>query len=86
MKTMKKTKEEITKDMLISEIVSKHPELVETFFRNGLFCVGCHQAGQETLEQACEVHGINCNKMIKQLNKKPTKKGKTHKENRRLSL
>lgn len=68
----------ITKDMLISEIIAKHPELVETFFRNGLFCVGCHQAGSETLEQACEVHGIDCSKLLKQLNKKP--KGKTHKE------
>ncbi len=72
---MKKEEKVITKDMLISEIIVKHPELVETFFRNGLFCVGCHQAGSETLEQACEVHGIDCSKLLKQLNKpKKTKK------------
>jgi hybrid cluster-associated redox disulfide protein len=73
----RKIKEEITKDMIISKIVQKHPELVETFFRNGLFCVGCHQAASETLEQACQVHGINVNKLLKQLNKtkkKPKKK------------
>ncbi len=68
-KKKKEAKGIITKDMLISEIVSRHPELVETFFRNGLYCVGCHQASQETLEQACQVHGIDCNKMLMQLNK-----------------
>jgi len=78
MKTTKKAKQAITKDMIISDIVSKHPELVETFFRNGLFCVGCHQAASETLEQACQVHGIDIDKLLKQLNK--SKKAKKKKE------
>lgn len=78
---MKKIKRinEITKDMLISEIVSKHPELLEIFFKNGLFCVGCHQAGLETLEQACQVHGINTNNILKQLNQKLKRKTKNKK-------
>jgi hybrid cluster-associated redox disulfide protein len=77
---MKKGVKKITKDMLVGEIVAKHPGLVETFFRNGLFCVGCHQAGQETLEQACQVHGIDVNKLLKQLNKPKQKKSKTKKK------
>ena len=31
----------ITKDMIIGDVISEHPELVRTFFANGMMCIGC---------------------------------------------
>ncbi len=66
---------EITKDMGIQEIVEKHPETVEVFFRHGMHCLGCAAAHFETLEQGAEAHGIDVDKMVKDLNKSVKEKG-----------
>ena len=31
----------ITKDNIIGEVITEHPELIETFFQNGMMCIGC---------------------------------------------
>jgi len=62
-------KEKITKDMLIGEIVKKHPQSVQIMLEHGLHCVGCHVATWETLEQGAAGHGINVNKLVDELNK-----------------
>ena len=31
----------ITKDNVIGEVITAHPELIETFFQNGMMCIGC---------------------------------------------
>jgi hybrid cluster-associated redox disulfide protein len=78
--TKKQSKEKIekhvgkvTKDMLISEIMEKFPELAEFLvFEYGLHCVGCVVASFETLEQGALAHDIKGNDlddMIDQLNK-----------------
>ena len=58
----------ITKDMLIGDIVKKHPKSVEIMLEHGMHCVGCHVATWETLEQASAGHGIDVDKLIKKLN------------------
>ncbi len=60
----------ITKNMLVGDVVKKHPEVVETMLENGMHCVGCHIATWETLEQAAQGHGIDINNLLKELNKK----------------
>ena len=60
--------------MKIAEVVEKYPETVETFFRFGLHCVGCHVAQFESVEEGAAAHGIDINKLIKALNEAIKKK------------
>ncbi len=50
---------EITKDTLITEAMEACPEALGIFFEHGLHCVGCGGAAFETIEQGCQVHGMN---------------------------
>lgn len=67
---MKKTlrKEEITKNMTFEELTSKYPGVIAPLFEKGLHCVGCHAAHAETIEQGARVHGINPDKLVKEIN------------------
>lgn len=61
----------ITKDMLIGEIVGKYPETAPVMMESGLHCAGCGVAGQETVEQGCQAHGMkkeDIDKMVKEMN------------------
>ena len=57
---MKKQKIEITKDMMIGDLVDNYPELGQILMEEyGFHCIGCMAAGMETLEQGAQVHGMN---------------------------
>lgn len=58
----------IKRDMTIKEIIDIDEELSEIFFSFGMFCIGCAMASGETLEEACEVHGIDVDEIMKALN------------------
>ncbi len=60
--------EKVTKDMIITKILEMDKGTVPIFFRNGLHCLGCVMASGETLEQACEVHGMDCDALVSELN------------------
>ena len=60
--------QKVTKDMIITKILEMDKGTVPIFFRNGLHCLGCVMASGETLEQACEVHGMDCDALINELN------------------
>ena len=47
---------EITRDMLISDIIEQYPQAVPAFMAIGMHCIGCALASGETLEEACYVH------------------------------
>lgn len=59
---------EITKDMLIGELVRKKPETIEILMQFGMGCVGCPSAQMETLEEAAMVHGLNLDTLLAALN------------------
>ncbi len=59
---------EITKDMLIGELIRKKPEAVETLMRFGMGCIGCPSSQMESLEEAAMVHGLNIDKLMEALN------------------
>jgi len=58
----------ITKDMVISEVLELDRGTVPIFFKNGLHCLGCAMASGESLEEACAVHGIDCDALVEELN------------------
>lgn len=33
-----------------------------------MHCLGCPSARGETLEQACQVHGVDCEELVKKIN------------------
>lgn len=59
---------EITKDMLIGEIIRNKPEAVETLLSFGLGCIGCPASQMESVEEAAMVHGIDVDELLKALN------------------
>ena len=58
----------ITKEMTFGEVLSKYPETVKTFFMYGMHCFGCHLAVDETIEQGALAHGVDVDKLMKDLN------------------
>lgn len=60
---------EVTKDMLIGELIRKKPEAIEVLMQFGMGCVGCPSSQMETLEEAAMVHGLNLDQLMAALNK-----------------
>ena len=60
---------EINKDTKIGEIVEKYPEKVDVLLGAGMHCLGCPASQAETLEEACMVHGIDVEDLLKEINK-----------------
>jgi len=61
--------EKITKDMNIKDVISKHPEVVPVFARYNMGCIGCIAASFEKISDIAEVHGINVDSFVDELNK-----------------
>ena len=59
---------EITKDSLIGDILDADRTTAPYFLEMGMHCLGCPSSRSETLEQACEVHGVSCDELVKKLN------------------
>jgi hydrid cluster protein-associated redox disulfide domain len=63
-----KTMAEITKDTVIGDILDIDKTTAPFFFEMGMHCLGCPASRGETLEQACMVHGVSADEMVKKLN------------------
>ena len=49
---------EITKDMLIGDILDADRGTAKYFLEMGMHCLGCPASRGESVEQACMVHGV----------------------------
>jgi hybrid cluster-associated redox disulfide protein len=66
------TKQKITKEMNIMEVLNKNSEAAEILMDAGLGCIGCAMAHAETLEQGLLAHGFEkkeIDEVIEKLNK-----------------
>ena len=59
---------EITKDMLIGDILNMDPTTAPYFLEMGMHCLGCPASRGETLEMACMVHGVDADALAEKLN------------------
>ncbi len=59
---------QFNKDTRIGEILEKAPEKAEILLEVGMHCIGCPASQMETLEEACEVHGIDVEEVVEKLN------------------
>ena len=58
----------ITKDTLIGDFLDMDRTTAPYFLEMGMHCLGCPSARGETLEQACEVHGVNADELVAKIN------------------
>ena len=59
---------QFNKDTRIGEILEKAPEKAEILLEIGMHCLGCPASQMETLEEACDVHGLDVNEVVEKLN------------------
>ena len=55
---------EITKDTIIGDILDVAPQTAPIFRSLGMHCLGCPSSRGETVEEACMVHGVDCEKLL----------------------
>jgi hybrid cluster-associated redox disulfide protein len=62
------TKEPITGDMLIANIISQYPDAIYLLMNCGMGCVSCPASQLESLTEACMVHGLDGVEVARYLN------------------
>jgi len=58
----------ISKEMNIGELIRVNENIAPILMRAGMHCLGCPASQMESLEQACAVHGIDCDMLVAQIN------------------
>ena len=59
---------QINKDMLIGELVVMDELIPQMLMGAGMHCIGCPSSQMESLEEACMVHGIDCDDLVSKMN------------------
>ncbi|MBR4720182.1 MAG: DUF1858 domain-containing protein [Clostridia bacterium] len=59
---------QVTKDMIIRDVLNLDAGCAEFLFAIGMHCLGCPSASGESLEMACAVHGADVDKLVADLN------------------
>ncbi len=60
---------QVTKDMIIREILMLDAGTAEFLLKAGMHCLGCPSASGESLEMACMVHGADADALVDEINK-----------------
>ncbi len=58
----------ITKDMSFIQAIQTHPKAGDVLAKYDMGCIGCMGAAGETIEQGAMAHGVDVDKLIKELN------------------
>ncbi len=58
----------VTKTSIIGDVLDFCPDTAEAFLEMGMHCLGCPASRGETIEEACMVHGADCDALVEQLN------------------
>ena len=59
---------QIDKNMTIGELLQVDELIAPILMRAGMHCLGCPASQMETLEEACMVHGIDCDTLVSNIN------------------
>ena len=65
----------IDKSMLIGQLIQVDEIIPNILMRAGMHCLGCPASQAESLEEACMVHGIDCDVLVSQINEVLAAKG-----------
>jgi len=58
----------ITTDMIIADVLKFDRGTIAIFMNNGMHCIGCPSSSGESIADACSIHGIDPDKLVKELN------------------
>ncbi|MBE7026166.1 MAG: DUF1858 domain-containing protein [Ruminococcaceae bacterium] len=58
----------VTKDMIIFDVLKLEPTTAQFFLNMGMHCLGCPSASGESIEEACAVHGVDPDELVKSIN------------------
>ena len=59
---------QITKDTIIGDILDMDKTTAPFFLDMGMHCLGCPASRGESVEQACMVHGVDVDELVKKIN------------------
>ncbi len=59
---------EITKKTIMGDMLEYDSGIAMVLMQCGMHCVGCPSSIGESLEDACMVHGLNADEVLKQIN------------------
>lgn len=59
---------QVSKDMIISELLKVDPNIAPILMRAGMHCLGCPSAQAESLADAAVVHGMDADALVAQIN------------------
>ena len=59
---------QVTKQMLIGELLQLDPNIAGVLMRAGMHCIGCPSSQMESLEEAAMVHGMDVDVLVEQSN------------------
>ena len=60
--------QQITKQTLIGEMLQMDMGIAAILMAAGMHCVGCPSSATESLEEACMVHGMDADQVLKRVN------------------
>lgn len=60
---------EVTAETIIGDVVDFDENTAEIFLESGMHCIDCPVSRMESIEEACEVHGVDPDELIEKLNK-----------------
>jgi len=56
------------KDTVVQEVIEIDPDCAIFFYEIGMHCLSCPMSAGETIEEACAVHGVDCDELLERLN------------------
>lgn len=59
---------QVTKKTLIGEALQMNAEIAPIFMSIGMHCLGCPASQGESIEEACQVHGVDADELVKTIN------------------
>lgn len=59
---------QVTKNMLIGQLLHLNPNIAPILMRAGMHCLGCPSSQMESLEEAAMVHGLDVDILVQQIN------------------
>ena len=60
---------QVTKDMIIHDMIAIDNDIIPILLEAGMHCVGCPSAQGESLEEAAMVHGLDADALTEYINK-----------------
>ena len=59
---------QVTRETIIGDILDMDQTTAPYFVEIGMHCLGCPASRGETIAEACEVHGVDCDELLEKLN------------------